>query len=185
MNTNTPAGLDDKDLEIYRVGKKARAIYNNGMRCDYLQLPYEIREVFQVELISQPKVCQCLCLKMGITNADEMEETYAACRYGAMNRIADLKDGKTMAEIPVCGITETCPGFDIVCKAPEGPGGSVSRREFQAMILIAKGKCDKEIADEMNISITTVRTNLARIHEKLHINNRIEIALLMYKQGAI
>jgi len=185
MNTNIPAGFDDKDLEIYRVGKKARVIYDNGVRCEYLQLPYEIRETFQVELISNPKVCHCLLTKMGISAADEMEETYVACRYGAMNRIADLKDGKTVPEIPVCDETETCAGFDIVCKAPAGPGGSVSRREYQTMILIAKGRGDKEIADEMAISITTVRTNLARIHEKLHINNRIEIALWMYKQGAI
>jgi DNA-binding CsgD family transcriptional regulator len=184
MNMNIPAGLEDHTLEIYRFKNKARAILN-GTTVDYLTLPDEMREPFQADLIADRKACNCLRMKLGITGADEMEETFVSCRYGACNHIPDLMDGKTTADMPVCDETETCPGFDIICKAPVGPGGSLARREFQIAVLISGGKLDKEIADELGIKLPTVRTHINRIHEKLGINNRIEIALWMHKQGIL
>lgn len=177
-----PSGLEDHNMEIYRYKNKARAIYK-GKTMDYLELPDEIREPFQVELIADRKSCQCLQEKMGIKDSKEMEEVFVSCRYGACNYIPDLKDGKTTVDIPVCDETETCPGFDIVCKSPEGPGGSLARREFQIAVMITAGKFDKEIADELGIKLPTLRTHINRIREKLMCNNRIEIALWMHQHG--
>lgn len=179
-----PAGLEDRNLEIYRYKNKSKAIYN-GKSMNYINLPESVREVFQAELIANRKACNCLRTKMGITNSDEMEETYVGCRYGALNHIPDLRGGKTTADMPVCDETETCPGFDIVCKAPEGPGGSLAKREFQIAVMIANGKLDKEITNELGIMLPTTRTHINRIREKLGVNNRIEIALWMHKQGTI
>lgn len=184
MTVNIPAGLEDHNLEIYRHRNTARAIYN-GKTVNYLDLPEQVREIYQAELILNRKACKCLRESMCITESDQMEETYVACRYGALNYIPDLKRGKTTPDMPVCDEIETCPGFDIICMAPEGPGGRLARREFQAAILIANGKLDKEIADEMGIKIPTLRTHIERIREKLHVNNRIEIALWIHKQGTI
>jgi DNA-binding CsgD family transcriptional regulator len=184
MMMNIPSGLEDHNLEIYRYKNTARAICN-GIAVSYMDLSETIREVFQAELISNRKACICLRTKMGITNADQMEETYVACRYGACNHIPDLIGKKTTPDMPVCDETETCPGYDIVCKAPEGPGGSLARREFQIAVLIANGRLDKEISDELGIKVPTTRTHINRIREKLSVNNRIEIALWMHKQGTI
>ncbi len=184
MTLNIPSGLEDQNLEIYRYKNTARAIYN-GTAISYLDLPESIREPFRTELITNHKACKCLQTKMCITDATDMEEAYVACRYGALNNVPDLNRGKTTPDIPVCGETETCPGFDVVCKAPEGPGGSLARREFQVATLIANGRMDKEIANELGIKIPTLRTHIARIHEKLGINNRIEIALLFHKSGSL
>lgn len=184
MKLNIPSGLEDAHLEIYRYKNGARVVFN-GTRVDYLTIPDEMREPFQAELIADRKACDCLRSKFGITDADKMEETFVACRYGACNHIPDLKNGKTTPDIPVCDETETCPGFDIVCKAPKGPGGSLARREFQVAVLIATGKLDKEIADELGIKLPTLRTHINRIREKFQCNNRIEIALWMHKQGVL
>lgn len=181
---NIPAGLEDNNLEIYRHKNMAHAIFN-GKRKNYLELPSEIREPFQVELINDQKACSCLREQMFITDADKMEETFVCCRYGRLNHIPDLKDGKTTPDMPACDEIDTCPGFDIVCKSPEGPGGKLARREFQIALLVASGKLDKEIADEFGIKIPTVRTHIERIRSKLNVNNRIEIALWVHKQGTI
>lgn len=182
MNVIIPAGLEDHNLEIYRHRNAARAIYN-GKTVNYLDLPDTVREPFQAELIANRKACNCLRSKMGITEADRMEETYVACRYGALNHIPDLKRGRTQADMPVCDEIEACPGYDVVCLAPQGPGGSLAKREFQVAVQIANGRLDKEIAYQLGIQIPTLRTHIARIREKLHVNNRIEIALWMHKQG--
>lgn len=179
-----PSGLEDHNLEIYRHKNTARAIYN-GKTMNYINLPDSIREVFQAELITNRKACHCLRSKMFITDAEQMEVTYVGCRYGALNHIPDMKGRKTIADMPICNETETCPGFDIVCKAPQGPGGSLAKREFQIAVMISNGMLDKEIANELGIKIPTLRTHISRIHEKLAVNNRIEIALWMHKQGTI
>ncbi|MGA2870577.1 MAG: LuxR C-terminal-related transcriptional regulator [Verrucomicrobiota bacterium] len=39
---------------------------------------------------------------------------------------------------------------------------------------LAKGLAYKQIADELNISINTIRTHLRHIYEKLHVQSRTE-----------
>jgi DNA-binding CsgD family transcriptional regulator len=183
MKIDIPAGLEDQNLEIYRHGNNAHAIFN-GKSIDYLKLPDSIREIFQAEIISDKKVFQCLQLSMMITDVEKMEETYVGCRYGAMNFIPDLINGKTKSDIPTCDEIETCPGYGIVCKAPEGPGGRLAKKEFIIGLMISKGMLDKEIADKLGIKIPTIRTHINRIREKLRVNNRIEIALFFHKNGS-
>ena len=52
----------------------------------------------------------------------------------------------------------------------------LSDREFQVLRLIASGKDVDEIADELFISVKTVRTYRDRILEKLKLKNNVEIA---------
>jgi DNA-binding NarL/FixJ family response regulator len=59
----------------------------------------------------------------------------------------------------------------------------LSRQEYIVIKLISQGKLDKEIAAELSIELSTVRTYLCRIREKLCINNRIEIALWAMQKG--
>lgn len=47
-------------------------------------------------------------------------------------------------------------------------------REQQILNLLAKGHRYKEIADELGISIHTVRTFIRRMYEKLHVHSRTE-----------
>ena len=50
----------------------------------------------------------------------------------------------------------------------------LSPREEAVLNLLANGLTYKQIADELNISIDTVRTYLRRIYEKLHVQSRTE-----------
>lgn len=50
----------------------------------------------------------------------------------------------------------------------------LSDREEEALSLLAKGYLYKEIAEKMNISVSTVRSYLQRIYEKLHVRSRTE-----------
>lgn len=59
------------------------------------------------------------------------------------------------------------------------PTGSLSERERQILELLAKGHMYKEIADELGISIHTVRTFIRRMYEKLHVHSRTEALLKM------
>lgn len=51
----------------------------------------------------------------------------------------------------------------------------MTRRELQIAMLIAEGKCDKEIARQLGISGYTVREHIRRIFAKLNIGRRSAI----------
>jgi DNA-binding NarL/FixJ family response regulator len=57
----------------------------------------------------------------------------------------------------------------------------LSPREQMVLDCLSKGLAYKQIADQMGISVTTIRTYLRRIYEKLHVRSRSE-AVAKYLQ---
>jgi DNA-binding NarL/FixJ family response regulator len=51
---------------------------------------------------------------------------------------------------------------------------ALSNRENEILQLLAKGLLYKEIADQLAISVSTVRQHIHKIYEKLHVQNRTE-----------
>ncbi len=54
------------------------------------------------------------------------------------------------------------------------PSISLSSREEETLILLTKGYSNKEIADQLNLSIETVRSHLKNIYTKMHVRSRAE-----------
>jgi DNA-binding CsgD family transcriptional regulator len=167
---NFPAGIEE-GFEIYLHEGHLRVL-NNGKRSDYKDLPEEKRAIFRSEMKEGIRVMESLH-NMGYTDLQEMEMVFVGCRYGALNSTPDLAGSKTSADAPICDKLTSCPGFGFVCRIP----GRLTRREYEIAGYIAKGKFDKEICEIMNITLPTLRTYFGRIHEKLQLNNRVEIAL--------
>lgn len=59
--------------------------------------------------------------------------------------------------------------------------GVLSPREREIAQLIAKGMGNAEIAEKLFISMPTVKTHVARILEKLELNNRVQIAIAVLR----
>ena len=53
----------------------------------------------------------------------------------------------------------------------------LTRRETEILSELARGSLYKEIADQMNISLDTVRSHLQHIYHKLHVRTRTEAVL--------
>jgi len=54
------------------------------------------------------------------------------------------------------------------------PTRGLSKRENEILQLLSKGLLYKEIADQLGISVNTVRQHIHKIYEKLHVQNRTE-----------
>jgi DNA-binding NarL/FixJ family response regulator len=52
----------------------------------------------------------------------------------------------------------------------------LSRREYEVLELLAKGAAYKEIAEQLSLSIETIRMNVKHIYAKLHVHSRGEAA---------
>jgi DNA-binding NarL/FixJ family response regulator len=53
----------------------------------------------------------------------------------------------------------------------------LTQREHEILQLLAKGYLYKEIADRLAISMSTVRTHIGAVYEKLHVHSRTEAAM--------
>lgn len=58
--------------------------------------------------------------------------------------------------------------------------GELTSREREIIDLLATGKMYKQVADNLNVSIDTVRTHIRHIYEKLQVNNRTEALNRLY-----
>lgn len=54
---------------------------------------------------------------------------------------------------------------------------ALSRREREVLGLLARGFANKEIADQLRLSVETIRGHLKLIYEKLHVHSRTEAVL--------
>jgi len=65
----------------------------------------------------------------------------------------------------------------------KGPLDLLSQREFEVLKLLAKSLSNKEIADELCLSIRTVQGHLRNIFNKLMVGSRIEAVMHALKEG--
>ncbi len=59
-------------------------------------------------------------------------------------------------------------------KRPSSDVEKLTKRELEILGLLAKGYLYKEIADQLGISLSTVRAHLHTVYEKLHVQSRTE-----------
>ncbi|MBT5754010.1 MAG: response regulator transcription factor [Acidimicrobiaceae bacterium] len=59
------------------------------------------------------------------------------------------------------------------------------REEEEVLLTVASGRTNAEIADELYISLSTVKTHLASLMSKLGVRNRVEIAIWAYETGRV
>jgi DNA-binding NarL/FixJ family response regulator len=65
--------------------------------------------------------------------------------------------------------------------SPFEPVDQLTEREEQVLLTVANGRTNSEIADELYISLSTVKTHLASLMNKLHARNRVELAMWAYE----
>ncbi|WP_062349014.1 response regulator [Herbidospora yilanensis] len=68
---------------------------------------------------------------------------------------------------------------------PVQPFEPLTDREEQIITTVARGRTNHEIADELHISVSTVKTHIASLMAKLGARNRVEIAMWAYETGRI
>lgn len=68
-------------------------------------------------------------------------------------------------------------------KQPSSEMEKLTKRELEILALLAKGFLYKEIADQLGISLSTVRAHLHTVYEKLHVQSRTEAVVKYLNKG--
>jgi len=66
---------------------------------------------------------------------------------------------------------------------PAQPAEPLTDREEQVLARVAGGRTNAEIADELYISLSTTKTHLATVMDKVGARNRVELAMWAYETG--
>lgn len=65
------------------------------------------------------------------------------------------------------------------------PHEELTARELEVLQLIAEGRTNTEIADELSIAIKTVKTHITNILAKLEVDDRTQAAVYAHKNGLV
>ncbi|WP_049563292.1 response regulator [Nonomuraea sp. SBT364] len=65
--------------------------------------------------------------------------------------------------------------------APRG----LTEREIEVLALVGTGLSNAEIAEELHVGVTTVKTHIAAAMEKLGLRNRIQAAVVAHRAGLV
>ncbi len=63
------------------------------------------------------------------------------------------------------------------------PVDPLTPREEEVLALLARGRTNAEIADELFLSLSTVKSHVGALMDKLGARNRVEVALWAYESG--
>jgi len=61
--------------------------------------------------------------------------------------------------------------------------GALTEREIEILQMVAQGRTNQQIADELFLSERTVRTHITNILAKLRLENRTQAALYALREG--
>lgn len=68
-------------------------------------------------------------------------------------------------------------------RVSSGPLEGLTEREHEILTLVAAGKSNKEVGQQLFLTEKTVKHYMTNILQKLHVRNRVEAALLVQKAG--
>jgi len=138
-----------------------------------------------LRLLTGPRVADPVRVVM-VTTFDLDEYVYAALRNGAYGFL--LKDSGPALLVEAVraaysGDALISPSITVRLlehlkpPTPAGPDTSVlSPRELEVVKLVARGATNAEIAEQLFISVGTVKTHLGSVQAKLNARNRVSIA---------
>jgi DNA-binding NarL/FixJ family response regulator len=130
-----------------------------------------------------------------ITTFDLDEYVYAALRAGARGFLLKDAGPELLAQaVRAAAAGDALIAPSVTARLLEAFAGaqprqpthlieSLTDREEEVLTAVARGRTNTEIADELYISLSTVKSHLASLMRKLDARNRVEIAMWAYESG--
>ena len=134
-----------------------------------------------------------------LTTYDADEYVLEAMRAGACGfLLKDLRKGQLVRAVHQAAAGDLVIDPSITKRLIEQVGGTrqahaearaalsqLTEREVEVLRLVARGLTNAELAAQLNVSESTIKTHVARILDKLELRDRIQAVILAYETGLI
>lgn len=133
-----------------------------------------------------------------ITTFDHDEYVYGALKAGARGFLLKDAGPELLAEAiraAARGDALIAPSITtrLLARWAQPPGGPqlsqpevpLTDREEEVLRTVAKGHTNEEIADQLHVSLSTVKSHVASLMTKLQVRNRVELAIWAYESGLV
>ena len=131
---------------------------------------------------------------MMVTSFLDDDKVYPAIEAGAVSYLLKTSNAKQIAD----AIRKTIQGETILepevttkmiskmrSNAATLPHEQLTEREMEILLLVAQGKANQDIADELFIALKTVKTHVSNILSKLNVQDRTQAAVYAYQSGLV
>ena len=125
-----------------------------------------------------------------VTSFLDDDKVYPALEAGAASYILKTSNAKRIAQAireTVQGQTVLEPEVTVKMMKKMRSGGSdqplhddLTQRELETLLLLAQGKSNQEIADELFISLKTVKTHVSNVLSKLDVQDRTQAVIYAF-----
>ncbi len=137
-----------------------------------------------------------------LTGSDDEADLFDGLRAGATGYLLksvtdEIADGirgifEGQSQLSPAMATKLIGEFTRMSERPSGADAALgeepphlTERELEILELVARGRSNSEIADELVISINTVRNHIRNILDKLQMHSRLEAAMYAVRQRLI
>lgn len=131
-----------------------------------------------------------------VTVSDDIVDLFESIKNGAQGYLIKQVDHESWipylkaimnddAHIDEWLATQLLQEFSQSNKDQDMPDPNLSKREHEILTLVAKGLTNKEISLQLEISEYTVKNHLKNLFQKLHLNNRVQLAKYAYEHGIV
>ncbi|UFR01614.1 response regulator transcription factor [Streptomyces sp. Go40/10] len=135
-----------------------------------------------------------------LTTFDEDDHVYGALRAGASGFVVKdmaLDDILAAVRVVAAGDALIAPGVtrrlitDFIGRpaaAPERfpwPVEGITEREREVLTLVGRGRSNSEIAEDLFITVATVKSHVSRLLTKLGARDRVQLVICAYEMGLV
>lgn len=172
-------------VELYPSAEAFLQVFNSGF-CGCLVLDVRMPGMNGLDLHRELQARASILPVIFITGHGDVPMAVSALKKGAADFIE-----KPFNDRDVLGLIESCMKQDRAAAAKRAENASVTQRldsltqrEREVLGLIVAGKLNKQIADELRISIKTVEVHRSRVMQKMGAASVAELVQLVLKAQA-
>lgn len=130
-----------------------------------------------------------------ITTFDHDEYVYEALESGARGFLLKDADPELLAQaVRAAAVGDALIAPKVTARllrsfarpgTVEAPPEPLTAREEDVLVTLARGRTNVEIAETLHVSLSTVKSHVAALMDKLGARNRVELAIWAYKSGRV
>jgi DNA-binding NarL/FixJ family response regulator len=193
----------DSEPDIDVVGQAAggaealdllASMESEGRRPDVIVMDLQMAPIDGIESTRRVRAVYSDIEVVALTSFAEDERVHAALQAGASGYVLKASDADDVAaavraahrgELQIDPAVARRLMSSLREARDDDPVSELTSRELDVLRLVAAGRHNKQIADELAISERTARTHVSRILRKLRLSSRTQAALWAVREGLV